>query len=97
MTSKTLIRVGHSAYTGSNKYRLCFSKAQAVRVLRNRGVKRDDARKAVQEALINRGAAVRGECMGNVEIVDESYGLKAGYYMNSYKDLRAHWSSISEL
>ena len=97
MKSMTLIRVGHSAYTGSNKYRLCFSKAQAVRVLRNRGVKRDEARNAVHKALVNRGATVRGEYMDIVEVVDESYGLNAGYYMNSYKELRAHWSSISEL
>jgi hypothetical protein len=95
--AQTLIRVGHGAYTGSNKYRLCFSKAQAVRVLRNRGVLRDIARDAVTKALREQGATVRGEYMEVVEIVNEEAGLRAGYFMRSYQEMRAHWSTVSEL
>lgn len=95
--AKTLIRVGHSAYEGANAYRPCFSKAQAVRVLCNRGVKRDEARKAVCKALNDNGATVRGEYNQIIEIVNEEFGLRAGYYLDSYETMRARWYSASEL
>ena len=95
--SQTLIRVGHSAYKGANAYRLCFSKAQAVRVLRNRGVKRDDARKAVNKAVTNQGATAYGEYSQCVEIVNCEAGMREGHYFESYDKLRARWASASEL
>lgn len=97
MPQQVLIRVGHSAYKDANAYRLCFSKAQAVRVLRNRGVRRDDARLAVRKALTEQGCTVYGAHQQVVEIVNESYGLQAGYFMNSYSDMRRVWSTASEL
>lgn len=96
--AKTLIRVGHSAYRGVNAYRLCFSKAQAVRVLRNRGVTRDMARVAVSKAVNHLGAMVRGENGEVIEIVNAEYGLNAGHFGSaSYDELRQHWSAAPEL
>lgn len=95
--TKTLIRVGHSAYTGANAYRLCFSKAQAVRVLCNRGVRRDEARKAVCKAVNEFGAAVYGECSQVIEIVNQGFALSQGHYMDSYEALRRKWARAPEL
>ena len=93
----TLIRVGHSAYKGANSMRLCFSKSQAVRVLRNRGVKRDEARSAVAKALKDQGATVYGEHSQVVEIANEAPSIEKGYYIHSYLELRGLWASASEL
>ena len=95
--SQALIRVGHSAYRGANAYRLCFSKAQAVRVLCNRGVKRTEARAAVSRALQNQGATVYGEHSQVVEIANEAPSIVKGYYIHSYQKLRSLWASASEL
>lgn len=46
-----LIILGHGAYSGTNACRWCFSKAQAVRVLRNRGMTRDEARRALNKVI----------------------------------------------
>ena len=97
MMTKTLIRVGHSAYNGTNAYRLCFSKAQAVRVLCNRGVKRSTARTAVTKAMTDSGATVYGEFGEVVEIVNEDFGLRNGHFMDSYDAMRRLWASTSEL
>ena len=95
--SQALIRVGHSAYRGANAYRLCFSKAQAVRVLCNRGVKRTEARAAVSRALQNQGTTVYGEHSQVVEIANEAPSIEKGYYIHSYQKLRSLWASASEL
>ena len=97
MKHQTLIRIGHSGYSGANAYRLCFSKAQAVRVLCNRGVKRDVARRAVTNAMTDSGATVYGEFGEVVEIVNEEFGLRNGYFIRSYEEMRKLWSSASEL
>ena len=97
MPSQVLIRVGHTAYKDANAMRLCFSKAQAIRVLRNRGVKRDDARVAVRTALKDQGCTVRGHYSQVVEIVNELGSLEAGYYLRSYAEMRRYWSTVSEL
>jgi len=55
MKTQIFIKVGHSAYKGTNALRFCFSKAQAVRVLCNRGMKRAAARAAVK-ALTAKGS-----------------------------------------
>jgi|APGre2960657505_1045072.scaffolds.fasta_scaffold35746_2 hypothetical protein len=91
----TLIRVGHSAYKGLNSYRLCFSRAQAVRVLRMRGVKRDDARTAVQKAVTNGGATAYAGLQG-VEVVNQEWAFQAGHFYSSYSELKAKWSTAPE-
>jgi hypothetical protein len=95
--AKILIRIGHSAYKDANAYRLCFSKAQAVRVLRNRGLKRDDARIAVNKALKDQGATVYGAYGQVVEIANEDFGLINGHFIYSYEQMRSNWSKSSEL
>lgn len=97
MKTQLLIRVGHSAYKGTNAMRLCFSKAQTIRVLRNRGVRRDDARIAVNKALSEQGCTIRGDHYEVIEIVNEAYALGSGYYMLSYTDMRRAWATVSEL
>ena len=94
---KTLIRVGHSSYSGANALRLCFSKAQAIRVLRNRGVTRDKARKAINKTMADGGATLYGEFSQVIETSNEDFSLRDGYYLNSYKELRRKWSASSEL
>lgn len=97
MATQTLIRVGHSAYKGTNALRLCFSKAQAVRVLRNRGVKRDDARKVVNKALADQGATVWGDYSSVIEVASEVESMRLGYYTKSYQQMRAVWAQATEL
>jgi hypothetical protein len=43
-------RIGHPAYNCNNRMALSDNKAAAVRELRSRGCKRDDARDAVKRA-----------------------------------------------
>lgn len=94
--SETLIRVGHSAYKGTNAYRLCFSRAQAVRVLCNRGFKRDAARAAVKQTMEIGGATGRAN-YELVEVANEAPSLQAGYFYATYKQMRADWRHASEL
>ena len=49
---KTLIRIGHSAYTGDNAMKLVHSKAAAVQELRSRGMLRDAARAVVNQVTL---------------------------------------------
>lgn len=42
------IKIGHGAYSGANALVWVIGKAAAVRELRNRGVKRNDAREAIK-------------------------------------------------
>jgi hypothetical protein len=58
------IRIGHSAYTGANRLAIVSGKSQAIHELRCRGVKRDDARKAVKEAIRGRYVDVYGGVFG---------------------------------
>lgn len=91
--AKTIIRVGHGAYTGNNKLRMCFSKAQAVRVLRARGVKRDDARKAVNIALAKGGinVPVPEGWPATIEVCDYSAAVM------DYDYSKKSWASAPEL
>jgi hypothetical protein len=93
--SKTLIRIGHSAYKGINAYRMCFSKAQAIRVLRHRGLKRDDARVVVQKALTQGGASAYSG-YACIEVVNEESAFQAGHFYSSYSELKARWSTAPE-
>ena len=92
-----LIRVGHSAYKGTNRMHFCFSKAQAVRVLRHRGVTRDEARNAVNKAMRETGATVYGDYSEVVEIVNEEQAMRLGYFLHPYKQLRAKWAHVPEV
>jgi len=93
MEKKTLIRVGHNAYKGVNGLRMCFSKAQAIRVLRNRGVKRDDARTAVNATIKDGGYSVRpvDSMFDSIELCNYS-GLSIDY---AYTKMT--WANAPEL
>ncbi len=49
MKTMFIIQIGHHAYRGDNAYKLCRSKAAAVRELHSRGVLRNAARAAVNK------------------------------------------------
>lgn len=93
---QTLIRVGHSAYKGVNAVRLCFSRAQAIRVLCNRGVKRDEARSAVARAMADGGSCAYGEYSQCVEITNEEFALSQGWYLHTYPEMKSTWSKMNE-
>lgn len=96
MAKQVFIRVGHPAYQGANAVRLCFSKSQAVRVLRNRGVKRDDARKAIKTAVLEGGSIVKPNILDQIEINSMSHPGWAGYYVEPVNVLRRQWAGRSE-
>lgn len=96
MANKTVITVGHSAYSGANALRTCFSKAQAVRVLRARGVKRDDARKAVNVVAANpSGYATVRSGFDPIEVRNEQWSIERGY-LAPIDSLRAFWATQPE-
>ncbi|MEI6873242.1 MAG: hypothetical protein WCL08_13260 [Verrucomicrobiota bacterium] len=90
---KTLITIGHPAYEGANAYRRCFSKAQAVRVLRNRGFKRDDAREIINHLPHESNPwAVTSPEGRLIEVVDDTN--KPSIW--DYSMMRLAWSKQSE-
>ena len=93
-----VIQVGHSSYPNSNnQLRMCFSKAQAVRVLRMRGATRDQARKLVDATLKDGGAGLysRNYAFQSVEIMDMAPSIRAGHY-NVTKEMLDFWKSKPE-
>lgn len=96
--NQVLINVGHSAYTDKqNKLRLCFSKAQAVRVLRNRGFKRDEAREAVNEACSkDYGYKTLSNVFGVTEVSNQRYHYEKGHYNLVYRELKKLWEAENE-
>lgn len=95
---QVLICLGHSAYRGANARRLCFSKAQAIRVLRNRGMKRDDARKALNREFSERtrhGLIALGN-FESVEVTVYVNEIPYGWYV-SYEEMKAQWAGAPEL
>lgn len=76
--SKTVIRIGHPAYNGANAMKYCFSKAEAVRELRARGVSRDVARTKVNDVSKRAG--------GYATLSDRPYGdvIEVGNYTVDY-------------
>lgn len=96
MQTKTLICVGHSAYKGANAPRFCFSKAQAVRVLRNRGVTRDAARAAVNRAIKEVGSSVKpaGQLLDTIEVADYTHISYRPHY--DRESIRAVWHNAPE-
>lgn len=63
-----MFKIGHSAYCGANALAMAKSKAEAVRILVERGVKRDHARAAIDMALVGNGYVVSYGDRGPVEI-----------------------------
>ena len=98
LTNKqVLILVGHGAYSGDNGPRLCFSKAQAVRVLRNRGYFRDQARAAVNKAMLkDNGYATVSNLTSVTEVRNEKYFFEQGYYHVTYEEIKKYWSDKPE-
>lgn len=96
MTIKTVIRIGHPAYTGANAMRLCFSKAQAIRVLRNRGAKRDDARAAVARALKDVGADCQVGAYSYCELLDYMPSIQRREILSTPAELAQMWAGAPE-
>ena len=73
----TVIRIGHPAYSGVNAAKYCFSRSEAVRELRARGVKRDVARAKVNGVMARLGGyATLSEGLGDV--------IEVGNYTGDY-------------
>lgn len=70
----TRIQIGHSAYSGVNAMSVVKSKAAAVRELRKRGILRDNARKAVNQACSKMFgyATVRADGFDVIEVLNDS-------------------------
>jgi len=95
-----VIKLGHSAYKGTNALRFCFSKAQAVRVLCHRGMTRVEARQAIESLLASRWITVRinhelCEMEDMTEILSNPT-LQSGYFFSTAKELRATWKNAPE-
>lgn len=69
---KQVIVLGHPSYTGVNARAICHSKAQAVRVLRDRGMKRDDARSAVNRQFVRSTGVIAVSSFESVEFAIRS-------------------------
>ena len=96
LANKVLIRVGHPAYQGANAVRLCFSKAQAIRVLRNRGIKRDDARKAIEQAVLDGSSTVKPNILDQIEVHDHNHRAWDGYYAEDRSTILRKWAGAAE-
>jgi hypothetical protein len=105
----TIIKIGHSAYKGTNALRFCFSKAQAVRVLCNRGMKRAEARLAIEKITSQKTYANQLHlCVDiNFEIceianmtqvfTDPALRDQHGYYGSTPQIMRSAWKNAPEL
>ena len=105
----TIIKIGHSAYRGTNALRFCFSKAQAVRVLCNRGMKRAEARLAIEKITSLRDYANQTNLcvdinyeiceLANMTMVfsDPVLRDKYGYYGSTPQIMRSAWKNVPEL
>ena len=92
--NKTVIRIGHGSYSYPNNVRFCFSKAQAVRVLRARGCTRDVARD-----FISRLAKTGG---GNIVYTREHNDFVEGYLISpndgyDLNELYRDWKNAPEV
>lgn len=97
--SRTLITIGTHANAGLNTFRMCFSKAQAVRILMARGVRRDDARQAIAEACSIRDGFTRAvwtRCQSLVQIKPLTGIDCEAYFARSYNELKALWQKAPE-
>jgi hypothetical protein len=63
----------------------------------NRGVLRDKAREIINMVHSrDNGTATAGTPEGFVEVNNEVYAMKNGWYMDSYEMLRRRWQGHSE-
>lgn len=95
---QVLICLGHSSYRGANARRLCFSKEQAIRVLRNRGMKRDDARTALKREFSERSRRghINLDQFNAVEVCIYVNQLPYGW-LGTYGDVKKQWAGAPEL
>ena len=96
--NQVLIQIGHAAYKFPNHIFMCFSKAQAIRVLRLRGFTRDESREAVNKAMERDwSGSTLSNSAGVVEITNKKYSFLQGYfYTKNYQDLKNSWKNIPE-
>ena len=96
-TTQTLIKVGHGAYSGANALRFCFSRAQAVRVLQARGLRRDKAREVVKDITSGshpgayKTVSIDGEV---VEVMNADWNVREGHY--DVAAMRKSWRHVAE-
>lgn len=90
------ITIGHGAYSGVNKLRVCVGKAQALRVLINRGLPSKVAKAKLEEVLAkNRGYATAA-CRGEVVEIRNSNADVAEGVMRMDKETRVYLKTIPE-
>ena len=97
-----IIRVGHSAYNGTNALRYCFSKAQAVRVLCNRGMPRNKARLAIKTLATTPYSCVDinyaiCELADMTDILSNPVLRNQHGYYNTPQEFKASWKNAPEL
>jgi len=97
-----VIKLGHSAYKGTNALRFCFSKAQAVRVLCHRGMTRVEARQAIESLLASRWITVRinhelCEMEDMTEILSTPALRSHHGYFSTPTEFKATWKNAPEL
>lgn len=96
-----VIKLGHSAYRGTNALRFCFSKAQAVRVLCNRGMSRAAARQAIENLLSTRWATATinhelCEMEDMTEVLSNPTLRSQHGFFSTAKELQATWKTAPE-
>ena len=104
-----VIKIGHSAYKGTNALRYCFSKAQAIRVLRNRGMSRNTARLAIKKLTAHKpysSQIYKNDCVSInyqiCELADMSAILNDPKLRNRFgyiytpKQMKLVWKNVSE-
>lgn len=92
---KYVIVIGHGAYSGKNSLHMCFSKAQAIRVLQARGVSRLSAISTVNTVCLK---SYGYETIGASEVIEvrnAQYGIEQGHY-SDLAGLRAYWKNQPE-
>lgn len=94
---QTLILLGHPAYKGTNARRVCFSKSQAIRVLRNRGMTRDAARHSLDREFDphSRRGSISVSDFQSIECMVYVDQMPHGWH-ESYDEIRAKHKGISE-
>ena len=98
----TVIKIGHSAYKGTNALRFCFSRAQAVRVLCNRGMKRTQARIAIKALTAKQIGCITinyeiCELADMTEILSNPDLRKQHGFYATTKEIKATWKNAPEL
>lgn len=94
--SRTLITIGTHANAGLNTFRMCFSKAQAVRILMARGVPRHVARWAAGVAQTHRKPFNVYGNGSHIQVAHRLHDAEAGYFARSYSELKALWQKAPE-